>query len=110
MKVSLVGLVAFALLSVSSSTSLACNSQDAVRDSRNSVLKDSNGNCVRTMWKTNLDPCGKKHQSTADNLMKMDERKIYFAFDKANLKSSEIEKLQKVVGVLKEDNITKSRL
>ena len=109
MKLSFLGFVTFAVLSVSSVSSLACNTRDAVKDYRGSVVKDSNGSCVRTMWVAKADPCA-KHHAAVDGIMKMDERKIYFDFDKAAVKPSEQEKLQKVAGELKANNVNKIKI
>ncbi len=105
MKLGFLGFVTFTVLSVSSVSSLACKPKDAVKDYRGSVVKDSNGSCVRTMWIAKTDPCA-KHHGAVDSV-KMDERKIYFDFDKAALKSSEHTKLQKVAGELKDNNVKK---
>jgi outer membrane protein OmpA-like peptidoglycan-associated protein len=108
MKLSFLGLVTFTVLSISSVSSLACSPRDAVKDYRGSVVKDSNGNCVRTMWVAKTDPCAKHHGAVGS--VKMDERKIYFDFDRAALKSSEHAKLQKVASELKDNSVKKIKI
>ena len=77
---------------------------DAVQDSNKNFLRDKNGNCVRTKWETTFDPCREKIY-VVELLENMYESKIYFDFDKYNLKDSEKEKIRAVAEVIKEHQI-----
>lgn len=103
------GLMAFvAALSISgyaTSAQAGMNTKDIVVDSNGHHVLDSNGNCVRTMWEHHSDHCKK-----VMDIMKMDERIIYFAFDSSKLDGEEQMKLDKLAGILKEHKITKVKI
>lgn len=77
--------------------------RDVVISTNGNPVRDSNGGCVRTKWTVATDKCchGHKHSS----IMHMDERIIYFDFNKSNLKDSERSKLDVLAGAIKENNI-----
>jgi outer membrane protein OmpA-like peptidoglycan-associated protein len=83
----------------------AMSSKDVVRSTMGDIVHDSFGDCVRTIWDADSDLC-----SGAVDIMKMEERIIYFDFDKFDLKMSEKEKLDKLSGVLKDQNIKKVKI
>jgi OmpA-OmpF porin, OOP family len=84
--------------------SYASSDTDAVVNDYGSIVGDSNGNCVRTMWQNDKDPCVVKHDIIA-KIMRMDERIAYFAFNKYDLTKAEKEKLAVIAAVLKQYNI-----
>lgn len=79
---------------------------DSVKDARMNHVLDSNGNCVRTKWEVGVDPCGPDSVDPIKAVMKMDERKIYFDFDKDNLKESELRKLDVIADALKHHKLS----
>ncbi len=83
----------------------AMDTKDVVVDNMGNIVVDSNGGCVRTMWDAASDKCGGKI-----DIMKMDERIIYFDFDKHNLKSSETAKLEKLAQVLHDNKVTRVKI
>lgn len=76
---------------------------DSVRDSNQAIVVDKNNNCVRTKWEVSADPC---HNDPIKAIMMMEERKIYFDFDSAELNHSEQEKLAAVAEALKHYNLS----
>ncbi len=87
------------------SNAYSMDTKDVVIDSMGNVVIDSHGGCVRTMWDATSDRC--KGQI---DIMKMDERIIYFDFDKSNLKSSETAKLDKLAKVLSDNKVTRIKI
>jgi OOP family OmpA-OmpF porin len=83
--------------------------RDAVRDKSGNFVLDSKGDCVRTQWATSMDPCLEYHD-IIEKIMLMEERKIYFDFDKAIIKDFEKDKLRTIANVLKQHNITKIKI
>lgn len=77
---------------------------DAVVSEGGGMVGDSNGNCVRTMWENENDPCVVRQQAIT-NIMRMDERIAYFGFNKFALTEEEKQKLTVVAEVLKKYNI-----
>ena len=65
-----------------------------VVDKEGKFVKNTFGNCVRTQWSVGKDNC-------KDVLMMMDERIVYFDFDKYGLKPSEKMKLDVLIDVIK---------
>lgn len=79
--------------------------RDAVRDKSGNFVLDSKGDCVRTQWQTSSDPC-LAQRDVIEEIMLMEERKVYFDFDSDIIKNSEKNKLQIIVDVLKHHDIT----
>lgn len=79
--------------------------KDVVIDSNGGIVRDSFGGCVRTKWDSGVDKCKTHHL-----IMKMDERIIYFDFDKSVLTDTEKGKLDILATVLKEHNIKKVKV
>ncbi len=96
-KITFLTTAAVALLPVASFAAF-----DVVRDSKQVTVVDKNGNCVRTKWEVSADPC---NDDPIKAIMMMEERKIYFDFDSAELKPSEQEKLAAVANALKHYNL-----
>lgn len=72
--------------------------KDVVVDMNGKVVHDGFGGCVRTIWDADKDKCG-------NPIAMMDERIIYFDFDKSVLKDSEKSKLDVLAKVLKDHDI-----
>jgi len=79
-------------------------SRDAIRTSHNSFVFDHSDSCVRSATDTAYDPC--ESEDVYTKIMQMDERKVYFDFDKALLNESEKRKLEVVANILLQHNIT----
>jgi OmpA-OmpF porin, OOP family len=81
----------------------------AVRDSNGGKVIDSSGNCVRTQWMTDVDECrtGRVQvtREAINEIMKMEERIVYFNFDKHDVKDSEKDKLDTLADALKSHNV-----
>ncbi len=92
--------------------SMACTPYDVVLDSYGSIVKDSYGCCIRTKWEAEEELCGKvkTQQPALRSESSMDEWTVYFDFNKAGLKSSEQEKIKKLVKKLKENKVQKIRV
>ncbi len=80
---------------------------DVVYDGKGGIVRDGFGGCVRTVWIADKEKCNVQHKKSdvISEIMQMDERIIYFDFDKHNLKASEKDKLDVLAGVLKEHKI-----
>ncbi len=76
--------------------------KDVVVSSCGQPVRSSYGGCVRTVWNVSTDKCCHHHKR---EIMKMEERIIYFDFNKSNLKESEKAKLNVLASALKEQNI-----
>jgi len=93
--------VGVALISSIMTLQMANASEMAVvYSSHGAVVIDSNGNCVRTMWVHGSDVCAKEV-----DIMKMDERIVYFDFDKFDLKDSEKMKLDMLASALEKGSV-----
>ena len=93
-------------------------SHDAVYDKNGKVITAKSGNCVRTKWTQASDPCGSKDApvaATDPNLfaagaISNEEATIYFDFDKSNLKSTETQKLDRILAALNSGVIKNARI
>lgn len=84
--------VAFAASSHSS------DAHDVVKDARGNVVLNTHGNCVETMWKSGVDECRGAHRPFYK--LTMEQRTVYFDFNKSTLNSSEKKKLDEVSKIL----------
>lgn len=92
------------LLASLTSIANASVSRDAIRTSDESFVMDHSKHCVRSTANTAFDPC--EAEDVYTKIMQMDERKVYFDFDKSLLKESEKSKLMVVANILLQHNIT----
>lgn len=104
LKLGLVALVAAFSISGYASSAQAHGTKDIVIDSNGHHVLDSSGGCVRTKWDEMSDKCKKM------DIMKMEERIIYFAFDSSKLDDTEMMKLDKLAKVLDENKITRVKI
>lgn len=104
-KLSLIALVAAFSISSGASNQAFAHAKDIVIDSNGHHVLDSFGGCVRTMWDEPTDKCKKMI-----DVMKMDERIIYFAFDNSMLDKEEQMKLDKLSQILSENEITRVKI
>ena len=73
--------------------------RDVVHDARGNVVTSTDGNCVRTMWESNMDECGGKMKRPFAKLSK-EQRTVYFDFNKSTLNAKEKSKLDEVSSIL----------
>lgn len=115
----LVALTSSVILSATASS--ADSTKDAAKDSRGNFVTSTNGNCVRTRWQDQSDPCSppapapvvveKKQEqvvvSPAKSLQK-EQRTVYFEFNKSDITPESKAKLDTLADVLKSDKNVKS--
>lgn len=92
----------------------ASDSQKAARDIRDGIVRNTFGNCVRTKWDADLDPCAppapppppvvQAPPPPPPPVVSLDQRTIYFDFDSAKLTSESIAKLDTLVDIIKSSN------
>ncbi|MEJ0063914.1 MAG: OmpA family protein [Alphaproteobacteria bacterium] len=87
------------------------NYEDVVLDSQGSVIHTAlTGSCLRTQWLASGDACG---SATAKKIRRaktlgIDERTVYFDFDKAALRPDARGKLDTLASILKSDDQVQS--
>lgn len=104
--------------------------KDAVNDERGQVVTDERGNCVRTKWNAPMDECAQAPvviQSAPQPIpvaqpapmpepvkisparkLKVEQRRVFFEFNKADLGPGAKNTLKRLVNVLKSDADVKS--
>lgn len=93
---------------------LANSSQKAARDNWDGVVRNSFGNCVRTKWDADLDPCAPPAPPPAPvvqappppppPVVSLEQRTVYFDFDSAKLTPEAVAKLDALVAVIQSSN------
>jgi OOP family OmpA-OmpF porin len=86
-------------------SAMAMMTKDVVVDSNGKLVHSTFGDCVRTKWDVGTEKCKVQHM-----IMKMDERIIYFDFDKSVLTATEKQKLDVLADALKTHNVTKVKI
>lgn len=88
--------------------------RDVVRDERGNVVMNSFGNCVRTRWASANDPCAPPAERPAPREERrvsapigIEERTVYFEFDKHSLTLQARERLNNLARILKSDRNVK---
>lgn len=99
---------------------MASDAQDSARDLRGNMVIDARGNCVRTKWDSNDDPCAPhakaepkpapvaKHVAPpappkpAPKQLSREDLTVYFDFNKSTLTADSRKKLDGVVATLKQ--------
>lgn len=98
-----------ALLASVSSAAFAVTDQDAAYDKGNGFIVDSRGGCVRTKWMGEGDPCNPAAPAPvpvaqpAPAVMpsvSLEQRTIYFDFDKSTLTAESIAKLDNLGAII----------
>ena len=108
-------LAAVSLVAISvAAPAFAASSEDAAYDKNKSTVIDSRGNCVRTMWQDQNDPCAAaapapKHvvaprpvARVAAPVVSREARTVYFDFNKASLTASSTAKLDELAKIVNE--------
>lgn len=72
-------------------------SQGVVHDSNGNPVRDTNGNCVRTNWSATCDECA----PPVVVAIPLEERTVYFDFNKAKLTPEAKKKLEALVGKMR---------
>lgn len=107
-----------ALLLSSAMPANAADTRKVVRDMQGNVVVNTFENCVRTDWNANNDPCGaaapvmrRQYSEVAVDKIALDQRTVYFDFDKYNLKSEERARLDRLANNLKSDeNVREAKI
>lgn len=103
---------------------MAAEPNDSVRDERGQTAVTTKGTCVRTKWNSDSDPCAPKVVEVPKPApapapvvppapkppeIALEQRTIYFDFDKSVLKPEGMAKLDSLAGMIKtNDKITKA--
>jgi outer membrane protein OmpA-like peptidoglycan-associated protein len=82
--ISSLALTAFVLLASAGMAHAADNDMRQVwRDSEGQIVRNSTGNCVRSRWIMNEDPCN--GAAAAHTIIAEEDRTVYFAFNRAEI-------------------------
>lgn len=102
-----------AILAVTSFSAAYAGTQDAAYDKNAKTVADSNGNCVRTKWSDDSDPCGTKKPAAmpapvakAEPIpqVSLEQRTIYFDFNSAKLTPEGTSKLDQLADIINESS------
>ncbi len=105
-----------AIIAVNSfAAAYAAGTQDAAYDKNAKTVSDSNGQCVRTKWSDDSDPCGTKKATVkpapapiakAQPLpeISLEQRTVYFEFNSAALTSEGIAKLDQLAEIINQSS------
>lgn len=111
-----------ALATLFAGNAMAAEPNDSVRDERGQTAITTKGTCVRTKWQSDSDPCAPKKVEAPKPApapvpppapkppeIALEQRTIYFDFDKSVLKPEGMAKLDSLAGMIKaNDKITKA--
>lgn len=100
---------------LNAAAALADDSQKAARDVRDGIVRNTYGNCVRTKWNADLDPCAPPAPPAPPvvqapppppppPVVSLEQRTIYFDFDSAKLTPEAVAKLDALVAVIQSSN------
>lgn len=109
----LAGLAAGAMFTASDA--FAADSQKPAQDVRENVVRNTFGNCVRTKWQADSDPCApapapapapvvQAPPPPPPPVVSLDQRTIYFDFDSAKLTAEAVSKLDALVSIIQTSN------
>jgi len=91
----------------------AADSQKTARDGWDGVVRNSFGNCVRTKWDAETDPCAppappapvvQAPPPPAPPVVSLEQRTLYFDFDSAKLSPEAVAKLDALVNIIQSSN------
>lgn len=107
-------LLATAVLLLSMNSAFAQGAQDAAYDKRQGFVADSQGDCVRTKWMQGEDPCNPTPPpapiveapppAPVMPTVSLEQRTIYFDFDKAELTAESQAKLDALGQIINESS------
>ena len=99
---------------LNAAAALADDSQKAARDVWDGIVRNTYGNCVRTKWDADLDPCAPPAPPAPPvvqvppppppPVVSLEQRTIYFDFDSAKLTPDAVAKLDALVSVIQSSN------
>jgi OOP family OmpA-OmpF porin len=100
--VKMLSLAAFILL-IAPTSSHAENQMQVWRDSDGVVVRNSWGNCVRSVWDNGVDVCasGAATEVQHQTIIAQEDRTVYFDFNKATLTEEAKAKLNSLANILK---------
>lgn len=103
------------LLATAATSAYAGAYQAVVHDIRGNPVTDKRGNCVTTMWSQDVEECGVAGQYRAEagyespaRGLKLEQRTVYFNFNKSTLTEEARQKLDYAAQVLKNSKDVKS--
>ncbi len=107
-----------ALLAATAGNAYAQSAQDAAYDKRNSFVVDSSGDCVRTKWMGNEDPCNPTPPAPTPVAapapapaqipsVSLEQRTIYFNFDSSALTAESTAKLDSLSQIINSSSAIK---
>lgn len=108
-----------ALMLSSAMSANAADTRKVVRDTQGHVVVNTFDNCVRTDWNSNSDVCrgpaaaapAPRYAEVMVDKIALDQRTVYFDFDKYNLKPEERARLDRLANNLKSgDNVREARI
>lgn len=112
MRSTLLATAAFVAFSIAA-PAFAGPAEDAAYDKNKSTVIDSRGNCVRTQWQDQNDPCApyvpKKpvpvvQQVAPAPVVSTEQRTVYFDFNKASLTAAATAKLDELAKIINESS------
>lgn len=80
---------------------------DVVKDTGGKVVHSTNGNCVETRWENNYNECVGGHRDIRSRLT-IEQRTVYFDFNKSTLNAKEKKKLDEVSKIIIESREVES--
>jgi OmpA-OmpF porin, OOP family len=101
-----------ALLVSAAASAMAQTAQDAAYDKRNGFVSDTNGHCVRTKWMGKEDACNPRPAAPAPApkvaapapaavpVVSLEQRSIYFDFNKSTLTAESAAKLDGLAQII----------
>lgn len=116
-KLLMTGLMLVATISISHPG--FADTRDVVHDaSSGTIVRSSNGECVRTQWSNSYDPCGAqvaavpvkqqvRHEEHRAAALSREERTVYFGFNQATLSPEMKQRLDSLAGTLTSDSQVK---
>lgn len=114
LSLSLLSAAVAAGMMLNAAAALADDSQKAARDVRDGIVRNTYGNCVRTKWNADLDPCAppappappvvQAPPPPPPPVVSLEQRTIYFDFDSAKLTPDAVAKLDALVAVIQSSN------
>lgn len=105
-----------ALVALAPSAYAATDNRDVVRDVRGQAVVNSFGNCVRTKWAANGDPCGPTEaraprQVAQRATIAQEDRTVYFGFNQSRLSDESKQKLRSLATTLKsQEDVKEARI
>lgn len=105
-------LLTASIAALSAGTAFAQGAEDAAYDKRQGFVVDSQGDCVRTKWMHSEDPCNPTPPpapvaeapppAPVMPTVSLEQRTIYFDFDKAELTADAVAKLDALAQIINE--------